>query len=97
MLTVRWDDRKNEWLKRERGVCFEQIMVLLEQQTLLSLADHPNQDKYPGQKMAVVEINGYAYLVPYEQHGDEIELKTIIPSRKATRQYLGDHDEKTRS
>jgi hypothetical protein len=51
--------------------------------------DHPNQDRYPGQKLAVIEINGYAYLVPYEHAGEEILLKTMIPSRKATQKYIG--------
>jgi uncharacterized DUF497 family protein len=97
MKQIRWDDDKNEWLRRERGVCFEQIVVLMEQNALLEIVDNPNQEKYPGQKMAIAEIEGYAYLVPYEQHGDEIELKTIIPSRKATHKYLGDSHEKTDS
>jgi len=97
MKHIRWDEGKNEWLRRERGVCFEQIVVLMEKNALLEIVDNPNQEKYPGQKMAVVEIEGYAYLVPYEQHGDEIELKTIIPSRKATQKYLGDANEKNDS
>jgi hypothetical protein len=69
----------------------------MEQNALLEIVDNPNQEKYPGQKMAVVEIEGYAYLVPYEQDGDEIELKTIIPSRKVTQKYLGDENEKNDS
>ena len=97
MKQVRWDDEKNERLNRERGVCFEQIVVLLEQNSLLDIVDHPNQEKYPGQKTAIAEIDGYAYLVAYDQRGDEIELKSIIPSRKATHRYLGDSHEKTDS
>lgn len=97
MNCIRWDEDKNERLRRQRGVCFEQIVVLMEQNALLEIVDNPNQEKYPGQKMAIVEIEGYAYLVPYDQHGDEIELKTIIPSRKATHKYLGDSNEKTDS
>ncbi len=91
---IRWDDDKNEWLKRERGVCFEQVVVLMEQGALLDVVDNPDQEKYPGQKMAIVEIEAYAYLVPYDHQGDEIQLITIIPSRKATRKYLGDTNEK---
>jgi len=90
MKHIRWDENKNEWLKRERGVCFEQIVVLFEQGYVLEIVDNPNRTKYPGQKMAIVEIDGYAFLVPYEQHDNDMELKTIIPSRKATKQYLGD-------
>jgi uncharacterized DUF497 family protein len=89
MKLIRWDESKNEWLKLNRGVCFEQIVVLIEQSALLDVIDNPNQGKYSGQKIAVARINDYAYLVPYEQKGEEIELKTIIPSRKATRKYLG--------
>ena len=97
MNFFRWDVSKNEWLKAKRDVCFEQIVVLMEQGSLLDVIDNPNQNKYPGQRIAVARINDYVYLVPYEQQGEEIELKTIIPSRKATRKYLGDSDEKNNS
>ncbi len=88
MKVFRWDDEKNEWLIQHRGVCFEQVVLLLEGQEVLDVLEHPNQKSYPGQKIAVVRINDYAYLVPYVQDGDDIFLKTIIPSRKATREYL---------
>ena len=90
METIRWDERKNSWLKQRRGVCFEQAAVCLASERVLDITDHPNQERYPGQKVAVIEINGYAYLVPYEYAGGEIILKTMIPSRKATRTYIGD-------
>jgi uncharacterized DUF497 family protein len=93
MKSFIWDKDKNDWLKRHRGVCFEQIVVLFEHPDLLDVIENPNHDKYPGQKIAVVRINDYVYLVPYEQKGEEIELKTIIPTRKATRKYLGDSHE----
>jgi uncharacterized DUF497 family protein len=92
-----WEESKNEWLKSNRDVCFEQIVVLMEQAALLDIIDNPNQDKYPGQKIAVARMNDYVYLVPYEQKGEQIELKTIIPSRKATRKYLGGSYEKDNS
>ncbi len=97
MNFFRWEASKNEWLKANRDVCFEQIVVLMEQENLLDVIENPNQDKYPGQKIAVAKINDYVYLVPYEQQGAEIELKTIIPSRKATRKYLGGSNEKSDS
>jgi uncharacterized DUF497 family protein len=97
MNLFRWEASKNEWLKSNRGGCFEQIIILMEQAALLDVIDNPNQDKYPGQKIAVARINDYVYLVPYEQKGEEIELKTIIPSRKATRKYLGGSYEKDNS
>lgn len=88
MKVFRWDNQKNEWLIRHRGVCFEQVVILLEGQEVLDVLEHPNQEAYPGQKIAIVRIDDYAYLVPYVQDGEDIFLKTIIPSRKATRQYL---------
>jgi len=62
--------------------------VILEREDVLEIVNHPNQDKYPRQKIATVKIGDYAYLVPYVQEGDEIFLKTIIPSRKATNKYV---------
>jgi len=83
-----WDNEKNELLKNGRGVCFEQIVLLMEKGEVLDTLEHPNQKRYPGQKMAVVIIDAYAYLVPYVEKNEEIFLKTIIPSRKATNKYL---------
>lgn len=88
MKVVRWDNEKNELLKSNRGVCFEQVVILLERGDVLETIEHPNQDKYPGQKIAAVRIEDYVYLVPYVQESDEIFLKTIIPSRKATNKYV---------
>jgi len=89
METIRWDERKNRWQKQHRGVCFEQAAVCLALERVLDVTDHPNQGRYPGQKLAVIEINGYAYLVPLDHSGGEIVLKTMIPSRKATQKYIG--------
>jgi len=88
MKVFRWDNNKNELLKNNRGVCFEQVVVLMEREDVLETVEHPNQNKYPGQKIATVMIDDYAYLVPYVQKSDEIFLKTIIPSRKATNKYM---------
>ncbi|MBS1234974.1 MAG: hypothetical protein H6R43_690 [Nitrospirae bacterium] len=88
MKVFRWDNDKNELLKNSRGVCFEQVVILMEREELLETVEHPNQNKYPGQKIATVMIDDYAYLVPYVQKSDEIFLKTIIPSRKATDKYV---------
>ena len=89
MKVFRWDNDKNELLKNSRGVCFEQVVILMEREDILETIEHPNQNKYPGQKIATVMIDDYAYLVPYVQKSDEIFLKTIIPSRKATNKYMG--------
>lgn len=88
MNIFRWDNEKNELLKNGRGVCFEQVVLLMEKGEVLDTIEHPNQERYPGQKIAVVIIDAYAYLVPYVEHNEEIFLKTIIPSRKATHKYL---------
>jgi hypothetical protein len=83
-----WDNEKNELLKNNRGVCFEQVVLVMERGEVLDTIEHPNQEGYPGQKIAVVIIDAYAYLVPYVEHNEEIFLKTIIPSRKATNKYV---------
>jgi uncharacterized DUF497 family protein len=88
MNTFRWDNDKNEKLKKDRGVCFEQVVILMERGEILDTIEHPNQNKYPGQKIAMVVIEDYAYLVPYVEKNNEIFLKTIIPSRKATNKYV---------
>ena len=88
MKVFRWDNDKNELLKNSRGVCFEQVVILMEREEILETVEHPNQNKYPGQKIATVMIDDYAYLVPYVQKSDEIFLNTIIPSRKATDKYV---------
>jgi uncharacterized DUF497 family protein len=88
MKVFRWDNEKNEWLKKNREVSFEEVVILLERKDVLEVVGHPNQNKYPGQKIATLKIGDYAYLVPYVQENDEIFLKTIIPSRKATNRYV---------
>jgi len=90
-----WDPAKNDTLKRERGVSFEDVVFHIEAGDEVDLLEHPNQQRYPGQRISVVLIEGYAYLVPFVESETEIFLKTIIPSRKATRQYLGESDEQT--
>lgn len=88
MKVFRWDNEKNEWLKKNRGVSFEQAVILMEREDVLETIEHPNQNKYPGQKIAILRIDDYAYLVPYLQESETIFLKTIIPSRKATNKYV---------
>lgn len=88
MKRYHWNDEKNEQLKKDRGICFEDIVYFLEQDLLLDSFDNPNQKKYPGQKLYVIEIDRYAYIVPFVESEDSIFLKTIIPSRKATKKYL---------
>lgn len=83
-----WDEKKNKILIKSRGISFEEIKVAVESGYLLDSYNHPNQKRYPGQKIMVVEIDNYAYLVPYVRDEEKVFLKTIIPSRKATKKYL---------
>lgn len=83
-----WNEEKNDRLKEERGVSFEQIVTHILQGDLLQIEDHPNQERYPGQKYFIVRIDEYAYVVPFVETGNDAFLKTIYPSRRATRQYL---------
>jgi uncharacterized DUF497 family protein len=88
MDIFRWDNEKNELLKKNRGVCFEQVVLIMERGEVLDTIEHPNKERYPGQKIAVVMIDTYVYLVPYVEKDEGIFLKTIIPSRKATNKYV---------
>jgi hypothetical protein len=88
MKPFRWNHDKNESLKTERSISFEVIVLAIEADGLLDELRHPNPDKYPNQFVFVVALDDYAYLVPYVEEADYYFLKTIIPSRKATRDYL---------
>ena len=88
MKPFRWSPEKNELLKGERGVSFEEITVAVENGELLEIVSHPSPAKYPRQRVMVVKVAGYAYLVPFVEENDHYFLKTIIPSRKATRRHL---------
>ena len=83
-----WNIEKNEQLKKERGISFEEVVFYIERGQLLDIVEHPNQEKYAGQRIFIVHINDYVYLVPFVENEQEVFLKTIIPSRKATRKYL---------
>ncbi len=84
-----WNTEKNEILARERGITFEEIVQKIGSGAKVIETDHPNKKKYPNQKILIVDVDGYAYLVPCIIDKNEYFLKTIIPSRKATKKYLG--------
>jgi uncharacterized DUF497 family protein len=84
----RWSPEKNAALAADRGVSFETIVVAIESGGLLDVLAHPNAAKYPRQRVLVVTADNYVYLVPFVEEEDYFFLKTIIPSRKATREYL---------
>ena len=85
----RWNYEKNLKLKTERGISFEQVVMHFERGDILDVVQHPNQGKYPNQQIIVVDIDNYAYLIPFVEDENGKYLKTIIPSRKVTRDYLG--------
>ena len=88
MKPFRWSPEKNDVLKDERGVSFESMVVAIEGGGLLDVLAHPNEQKYPRQRVLVIAHDSYAYLVPFVEEEDYFFLKTVIPSRKATRDYL---------
>ncbi len=84
-----WNDKKNELLKKLRGVSFEQVVLAIVSGDLIDRVKHPNPEKYPNQKVFLVRIEDYMYSIPYVEDEEKIFLKTIIPNSKATKKYLG--------
>ena len=97
MKPFRWNHDKNEALKIEGEISFEEMVLAIEADGLLDELRHPNPEKYPNQSVFVIALDGYVYLVPYVEEPGYYFLKTVIPSRKATRDYLlrSNPDEKT--
>jgi uncharacterized DUF497 family protein len=85
MKYLNWNSEKNELLKQERGICFEEIAYLIESGLVIGIEENP---AYPNQKMYVLEIDNYAIIVPFVENDDEIFLKTAFPSRKYTKKYV---------
>jgi len=84
-----YSQEKSMFLQNIRGICFKDIELAVEEGRVLDIIDHPNKAKYPDQKMYVLHINNYAYVVPFVKHSEnKIFLKTIFPSRKLTKKYL---------
>ena len=88
MKTFNWDPEKNLQPIEGRGISFEDVLYYIQRDELLDEVAHPNRAKYPRQRMFIVAVDGYAYLVPYVEDDNEIFLKSVIPSRKATKDYL---------
>lgn len=93
MKSFEWSPEKNRALRHNRGVCFEDVLFHLHIGDLLDVIEHPNQEQYPGQRIYIVAMENYVYLVPFVESDHEVFLKTIIPSRKATRAYLDRNDD----
>lgn len=89
MKTYAWNEEKNQQLKTERNISFDEVLIHIAAGNLLAVVEHPHPEKYSGQRVFVVNIRDYVWLVPFVESEDEIFMKTIIPSRKATKKYLG--------
>lgn len=82
-----WSKDKNEWLKKKRSISFEEIAGAMDEGSVVADHPHPNSDRYPNQRIAIVAYNYYGYVVPYVRTGEVAFLKTVIPSRKMTKKY----------
>lgn len=89
---ITYGSEKNELLKQNRGIGFEEIISAIDAGNILDVYDHPDQINYHGQQIYVVEALDYVYLVPFVRNDEGIFLKTIIPSRKAKKLYKGDNN-----
>ena len=92
-MIFNWNEEKNQLLINERGVSFEMVVAKIAKGEIIDTYRHPNNEKYPNQFIFVVELSDYFYCVPFIKHDDIIFLKTIFPSRKATKTYRGNQDE----
>ncbi len=90
MKQFRWNEEKNSKLKEERSVSFEDVVNAINNGDLLDVIEHYNKNKYPNQLIFIVKLKNYAYIIPFVENESEIFLKTIIPSRKMKKKYLGD-------
>ena len=84
MKYFNWSTEKNERLKRERGLSFEEIVLSIENEQILSVEENPTR---PDQKIYILEIDNYAVVVPFVETGNEIFLKTAFPSRKYAKRF----------
>ncbi|MEX0616356.1 MAG: toxin [Candidatus Woykebacteria bacterium] len=88
MKHLDWDEKKNQELKGQRDISFEEVVLAISEGAILDIMEHPNPKSHPNQKLFVVNIENYAYLVPFVEDMEKVFLKTIIPSRKATKKYI---------
>jgi len=89
-----WNEDKNNLLKQQRNISFEQILTAIEEKQIVDVIEHPNKIKYKGQIYIMINYNKYIYVVPavISESGEECFLKTIFPSRKYTQKYLKETD-----
>jgi len=92
-MNYKWNLEKNALLKEERGVCFEDVVAQIYEDNILDIIKHPNEEKYPEQKIYIILLQNYVHMIPFVKDKDEIFLKTIVPSRKMHKLYKGEHHE----
>ncbi len=90
MKLFEWNNEKNAELRKTRGIAFEDVLYYISKGEYLDIIDNPNQEKYAAQRVFILKIDEYIYYVPFKEDDNVILLKTIIPSRKLTKIYLGD-------
>ena len=90
MKHINWNPHKNQQLIKDSDLSFEDVVYYLREDRVIDDIKHPNSEKYPNQRIFVLDIDGYIHLVPYVEDRNKIFLKTVIPSRKATKKYLGE-------
>lgn len=94
MKPLKWSHEKNQWLLENRGISFEDIQATIQSGCMRGFIQHHNSARYPGQAVLLVQLRDYIWMVPYVEEDDYLFLKTIIPSRKAARDYLRNKDER---
>jgi uncharacterized DUF497 family protein len=94
-MTFNWNDEKNAILKQTRNISFEEIVIAIEEGCVVDIVKHPNTDRFPNQLVYLVEYRQHVWAVPHvvDEDAGEVFLKTIYPTRKFTRQYLGRREE----
>jgi uncharacterized DUF497 family protein len=97
-VTYDWNEEKNRQLKEQRGISFEEIVLSIQEDRVITVLEHPNKERYPGQRLYLIEYKKQIYVVPFVVDAEEevIFLKTVYPSRFYTKKYLGARDEETR-
>jgi uncharacterized DUF497 family protein len=90
MKPFHWNSEKNQLLIATRGCSFDQVVAMIREKKIIEVIKHPNKDRYPNQEVYILNINNYIYLVPFVEDEEKFFLKTIIPSRKYTKKYLGE-------
>lgn len=91
-IQLEWSSTKNKQLKRERGLCFEDVEQALSGEGFVDDLPHPNVQRYPNQRLLIVLIDNYPCVVPYVRDGDKLFLKTIYPNRKLKSLFLERND-----